>query len=63
MVRLWLGPDAHLVHYPVKGGSLINIVLIMDDTWNAPGWSEPASRADLLRANFQAAIGRRKRSP
>jgi 2-polyprenyl-6-methoxyphenol hydroxylase-like FAD-dependent oxidoreductase len=49
LVRLWLGPAAHLVHYPVKGGSLINIVLIMDDTWNAPGWSEPASRADLLQ--------------
>jgi salicylate hydroxylase len=38
-----------LVHYPVKGGSFINIVVIMDDTWNAPGWSEPASRADLLQ--------------
>ena len=49
LVRLWLGPAAHLVHYPVKAGSLINIVLIVDDTWNAPGWSEPASRADLLR--------------
>jgi salicylate hydroxylase len=49
LVRLWLGPAAHLVHYPVKGGSLINIVLIMDDTWNAPGWSAPASRTDLLR--------------
>jgi salicylate hydroxylase len=50
LVRLWLGPTAHLVHYPVKGGSLINIVVIMDDAWNAPGWSEPASRADLLRS-------------
>jgi salicylate hydroxylase len=49
MVHLWLGPEAHLVHYPVKGGSLINVVVIMDDTWNAPGWSEPASRADFLR--------------
>jgi salicylate hydroxylase len=49
VVRLWLGPAAHLVHYPVKGGSLINLVLIMDDTWNAPGWSEPAPRADLLQ--------------
>ncbi len=49
VVRLWLGPTAHLVHYPVKGGCLINIVLIMDDTWNAPGWSESASRADLLQ--------------
>jgi salicylate hydroxylase len=48
LVRLWLGPTAHLVHYPVKFGDLINVVVIMDDTWNAPGWSEPASRADLL---------------
>jgi salicylate hydroxylase len=49
LVCLWLGPAAHLVHYPVKGGSLINVVVIMDDAWNVPGWSEPASRADLLR--------------
>jgi salicylate hydroxylase len=49
LIQLWLGRDAHLVHYPVKGGNLINIVAIMEDTWNAPGWSEPAARADLLR--------------
>jgi salicylate hydroxylase len=49
LVQLWLGRDAHLVHYPVRGGSLINVVAIMDDSWNAPGWSEPAARADLLR--------------
>jgi salicylate hydroxylase len=48
LVHLWLGSAAHLVHYPVKGGDLINIVLIMDDTWNAPGWSEPTLRSDLL---------------
>jgi salicylate hydroxylase len=49
LVYLWLGPTAHLVHYPVKGGSLINVVVIIDDTWSAPGWSEPASRADFLQ--------------
>ncbi len=47
-IHLWLGHDAHLVHYPVKGGRVINIVAIMADSWNAPGWSEPASRTDLL---------------
>ena len=47
-VQLWLGRNAHIVHYPVKAGRLINVVVIMDDTWNAPGWSEPATRADLL---------------
>lgn len=48
LIHLWLGPDAHIVHYPVKAGSLINIVVIIDDNWNAPGWSAPANRADLL---------------
>jgi salicylate hydroxylase len=49
LIQLWLGRDAHLVHYPVRSGNLINIVAIMEDSWNAPGWSEPAARADLLR--------------
>jgi salicylate hydroxylase len=48
LIHLWLGRDAHLVHYPVKGGALINIVVITADNWNAPGWSQPASRVDLL---------------
>jgi len=48
LVHLWLGRDAHLVHYPVKGGKLVNVVVITADDWNAPGWSEPASRVDLL---------------
>lgn len=48
LVQLWLGRNAHIVHYPVKGGRVINVVVIMDDNWNAPGWSEPATRTDLL---------------
>jgi salicylate hydroxylase len=48
LVHLWLGHDAHLVHYPVKGGKLVNVVVITADDWNGPGWSEPASRVDLL---------------
>jgi salicylate hydroxylase len=48
LIHLWLGRDAHLVHYPVKGGRVINIVLITADAWRAPGWSEPASRADIV---------------
>jgi salicylate hydroxylase len=49
IVHLWLGRDAHLVHYPVKGGKLINIVMITADNWSGPGWSEAASRIDLLQ--------------
>jgi salicylate hydroxylase len=48
LIHLWLGRDAHVVHYPVKAGELINVVVIVDDTWNAPGWSASANRADLL---------------
>jgi len=53
-VHLWLGAHGHLVHYPVKGGAVINIVAIVPDTWQGPGWSEPAGRADI-RAHFPSA--------
>jgi salicylate hydroxylase len=48
LIHLWLGRDAHVVHYPVKAGAMINVVVIMDDDWNAPGWSAPTSRDELL---------------
>ena len=47
-IYLWLGRDAHVVHYPVKAGAVINVVVIAKDAWNASGWSVPAARADLL---------------
>jgi salicylate hydroxylase len=49
VVHLWLGLDAHLVHYPVRGGRLINIVGIVHDEWNGPGWSAAGDRAEILR--------------
>jgi salicylate hydroxylase len=48
-VHLWLGQDAHLVHYPVKGGRLINIVGIVHDEWNETGWSAAGAREEILR--------------
>jgi salicylate hydroxylase len=47
-VHLWLGRQAHLVHYPVRAGTLVNIVAIVDDDWERPGWSEPGDRDELL---------------
>jgi salicylate hydroxylase len=47
-VSLWFGGEAHLVHYPVRGGSLVNIVAIFGDDWREPGWSAPGERADIL---------------
>ena len=47
-VSLWLGRNAHLVHYPVRGGSLINVVAIIRDDWREPGWHAPGDRRELL---------------
>jgi salicylate hydroxylase len=47
-VQLWLGQNAHVVHYPVRGGSLINVVAIVNDTWAEQGWSAEGQREELL---------------
>jgi len=47
-VRLWLGPGAHLVHYPVKAGAMINVVAIARDRQPSEGWSTAATREDVL---------------
>ncbi len=49
LVHLWLGLDAHLVHYPVSGGRLINIVGIVHDEWSETGWSNAGDRTEILR--------------
>lgn len=48
-VQLWLGPNAHLVAYPIRGGRLINLVAIAGGKWNRPGWSEPADAAEVAQ--------------
>jgi salicylate hydroxylase len=49
-VHLWVGQDAHLVHYPVKAGRLINMVAIVHEEWNEQGWSAAGDREQLLRS-------------
>jgi salicylate hydroxylase len=48
-VHLWMGPDAHLVHYPVRGGDEINVVAIIEDDWREEGWSAPGDPEVLAR--------------
>ncbi len=49
IVMIWMGPGAHLVHYPVSGGACINAVLIIDGGfWNESG-PDATSLAFLLR--------------
>jgi salicylate hydroxylase len=40
-VGLWLGRDAHIVHYPMAGGRSVNVVAIVEEDWQREGWSEP----------------------
>ncbi len=46
--HLWLGRGAHLVQYPMRGGREINLVAIISDDWQEPGWSAPGLRDDIL---------------
>lgn len=48
VIGLWLGPDAHFVHYPVSGGRQVNLVAVVADAEPEPGWSAPADRQALL---------------
>jgi salicylate hydroxylase len=53
-VTLRLGPRAHLVHYPLRGGSAVNLVAVIESNWrSAPGddpWDGEADREALDRA-------------
>jgi salicylate hydroxylase len=49
-VQLWMGPNAHLVAYPISGARQINVVAIVPGTWNRPGWSAPGDGMELKSA-------------
>jgi salicylate hydroxylase len=46
-VQLWMGPNAHLVAYPISGARQINMVAVVPGTWNRPGWSAPGDISEL----------------
>ena len=47
-VGLWLGPRAHLVHYPVRGGKDVNIVAVVEGGSAKQGWNLGAEPEILL---------------
>src|SRR5260370_8433574 len=60
-INLWFVTRAHLVHYPVRSGTLINVVAIVGDDWREPGWSAAGERAEILaryRAPMWSAVPR-----
>jgi 2-polyprenyl-6-methoxyphenol hydroxylase-like FAD-dependent oxidoreductase len=52
VVGLWLGPRAHLVHYPVSGGRDVNVVAVVEDGSAEQGWNRQ-SDATALHAAFR----------
>ena len=46
-VGLWIGRDAHVVHYPVRGGGLLNVVVIVKSSDSSPEWDQPGALAEL----------------
>jgi 2-polyprenyl-6-methoxyphenol hydroxylase-like FAD-dependent oxidoreductase len=44
---LWIGPNRHLIQYPVRGGNLYNLVAVIESHWHAQGRDDWGSRAEL----------------
>jgi 2-polyprenyl-6-methoxyphenol hydroxylase-like FAD-dependent oxidoreductase len=51
VVGLWLGPRAHLVHYPVRGGDDLNVVAVAEGGVGSQGWNQ-AGDASALKLPF-----------
>jgi salicylate hydroxylase len=49
-VQVWMGPNAHLVAYPISGARQINVVAVVPGTWNRPGWSAPGESGEIKNA-------------
>lgn len=48
-VALWLAPRCHVVHYPVRGGAEIAVVVVLQETVPEQGWAIPTDASDLER--------------
>jgi salicylate hydroxylase len=44
----WLGPRGHVLHYPIRGGELLNFLGIVErDDWQVESWTVEGSRSEL----------------
>ncbi|KAL4767836.1 hypothetical protein BDW60DRAFT_226324 [Aspergillus nidulans var. acristatus] len=51
-VHFWIGPGAHVVSYSMRGGNMINIVLLVPDNL-PPGVSREAGSVEEMRGLFK----------
>ncbi|TDK45662.1 FAD-dependent monooxygenase [Antarcticimicrobium luteum] len=50
---VWVGPHGHVVHYPLRGGKLMNVVATAErDDWRVESWSAQGDKEEF-RADFQ----------
>ncbi len=56
-VQLWLAPGLHAVHYPVRRGEWLNVVVLVEGagTSDESGW-DVARAPDRIQADVQAAL-------
>lgn len=58
---LWLGARAHIVHYPLRGGRITNVVAVLDEPmaidWTADNWAQ-AGDPRRIAARFAKWDGR-----
>jgi salicylate hydroxylase len=40
-VHIWLRPNAHVVHYPVRGGAEVAIIVVLEDMKPSEDWGAP----------------------
>jgi salicylate hydroxylase len=59
----WLGPHAHMLHYPVRRGELLNVVgMVERQDWQVESWTVAGSKAEFANdfrgwhADIQAII-------
>ena len=49
----WVGPGAHVIHYPLHGGNLMNFVGIVErDDWRVESWTQKGT-LDECHADFR----------
>jgi salicylate hydroxylase len=48
VVGLWLAPGVHVVHYPVRAGAEVAVVVITAEDWRGRDWDVEADRALLI---------------
>jgi salicylate hydroxylase len=50
-LQFWAGPRAHLLHYSIEGGRIINFLAVVRQAeWTSEDWNEPCDVADALAA-------------